>query len=184
MSYEQEELFKKICPMKSVLGREFLALQSERNKQRESFGSSADKMGHDTGPYRRSDMALNRFLDEMIPRILDVEEKLKEAKPKIEIAEHRAQDNKHGIVIDRRSEQIIWTRFAIEQYRLLIPKKSRKKLKAYHPGLWNDLGQAWTAFRNEIKRWQFGGQPFDGSQAMHTMLKFQVKTRLLVAAND
>ena len=183
---EDEIKFAKLVPLKSVLGREFLALQTERDKQKLAFESAPNKMDVDTTAYRRAEIALEKFLEAMLPPVMATLLKLENARERLEIAEAKAQNNEygHGIVLDRRSMQIIWTRFAIERYRLALPKKERKRLKAYHPGLWHDLGTAWLAFRKEIKRWQFGGQPYDGSQAMHSMIAFQVKARLLASAND
>jgi hypothetical protein len=184
MTEPQEKQFEHICPMKSALGREFLALQSNRNKCRQEFESSPDKMAADTLVYRRAEIALGRFLDDMIPKIIACQSKLEDSRENLEIAEEKAQRNTHGIVLDRRSEQIIWTRFAIERYHLAIPKSDRKMFKRYHPQLWKELGEAWQTFRSEIKRWQEGRQPYDGSQAMHNMIAFQLKARLLACAND
>jgi hypothetical protein len=186
MSEEQEKHFEHICPLKSALGREFLALQSYRNKCRQEFESSPDKMAADTLAYRRSEIALGRFLDDFIPVVMKYLEDMKTGKIGLDRAEYAAKNPMWGreLKIDRRSEQIIWTRFAIERYRIAIPKKDRKKLRMYHPQLWKELGEAWQTFRAEIKRWQSGRQPFDGSQAMHEMLAFQMKARLLASAND
>jgi hypothetical protein len=182
---EQETLFEKMVPMKSVLGREFLSLQSERDKQKAAFEASKDPLAVDTQPYRRAGIALEKFLESTLPLVMAAQLKLQEAKEGLETAEEKAQrNNSHGIVLDRRSIQIIWTRFALERYRAVLPKTERKKLKAFHPGLYQDIGQAFKKFRFEIKRWQYGGQPFDGSQAMHSMIAFQLKARLLGAAND
>jgi len=183
---ERETKFLKLVPMKSVLGREFLALQAERDKQKTSFESAEDKMAADTTPYRRSELALEKFLEVTLPLVMAAHMKLDESLPRLEVAQQKAQMGfeKHSIRINRRDEMIIWTRFAIERYRELLPKKSRKQLKAYHPGLWHDIGIAWKEFRQEIKRWQYGGQPYDGSQAMHTMIAFQLKCRYLGVAND
>jgi hypothetical protein len=185
MSEEQELQFAKLAPQKSVLGREFLALVAERDKQKLLFESAPDKMDYDTTPYRRAGIALGRFLDDMIPLVIKHAYKVEDARTTLERAEAKAQyTDYHGIKLDRRSHQIIWTRFAIERYRLAIAKKDRKKFKMYHPQLWRELGEAWQEFRREIKRWQFGGMPYDGSQAMHSMISFQVKARLLASAND
>lgn len=186
MSEQQEKQFEHVCPLKSALGREFLALQSERNKHRQTFEASPDKMAADTLAYRRSEIAMGRFLDDMIPLVMEYQEKMKTVKIGMERAEYAAKNPMWGseLKIDRRSEQIIWTRFAIERYRLAVPKKDRRLYKRCHPKLWQELGQAWAAFRSEIKRWQQGRQPYDGSQAMHTMIAFQMKARLLAASND
>lgn len=183
---DQERHFERLIPMRSALGREFLALQSERNKQRMKFESATDKLAYDTIPYRRSEIALGRFLDDMIPLVSKHLEKMKTAQVGMDRAE---EDAKYplfglGIRIDRRSEQIIWTRFAIERYRAVIAPDYRKKYKMYHPALWSDLRSAWREFRKQIKRWQFGGQPFDGSQAMHSMIAFQLKARLIASCDD
>lgn len=186
MSIEQEKQFGNLVPSKSALGREFLALQAERDKQKLLFESDPNHMACDTLSYRRAEIALARFLDDMFPLVVRYANKVEEARTRIELAEAKAQyaDYGHGIHLDRRSHQIIWTRFAIERYRFAIQKKDRKRFKMYHPILWKELGAAWQEFRHEIKRWQFSGMPFDGSQAMHSMISFQVKARLLASAND
>lgn len=186
MSEEQEKYFEKLVPMKSPLGREFLALQTERNKQRDIFGACADKMAADTMPYRHSEIALGRFLDDMIPLITKHNQILAPAKAGLFMAEHDAKNPLFGpkLRIDRRSERIIWTRFLIERYRQFVTKEKLKMVRRYHPHLWHDLRQAWREFRKEILIWQSGHQPYDGSQAMHLMLAVQVKARLLASAND
>lgn len=185
MCEEQEKIFERIAPLQSVMGREFLALQTARNKEKNKFEESKDKMGFDTQPYRRSEIALGRFLNDMIPRVLAAREKLEDARESLEIFEEKAQrNNYHGIIVDRKSAVIIWTRFAIEKYRTLLPKKSRKQLKMYHPGLWKELGQSWKEFRSEIRQWRYGGQPYDGSAAMHKMIAFQMKCLSLAVSND
>jgi hypothetical protein len=183
---EQEKHFEHLIPMKSALGREFLALQAERDKHRRIFEIEPHKMSADTLSYRRSEIALGRFLDDMIPLVMDYLEKLKTAGPGLARAEESAYQPMWGkpLHIDRGSEIIIWTRFAIERYRATLPAVLRKKARAYHPVLWKELGCAWKEFRKEIRDWKNGRQPFDGSQAMHLMIAFQVKVRLLACAND
>lgn len=186
MSQDQEKYFERLVPLKSALGREFLALQAERDKQKMIFESSPNKMAADTLAYRRSEIALGRFLDDMIALVTKHQEKLAPAKLGLAMAEEDAKNPLFGppLHIDRRSERIIWTRFAIERYRIALPQKDWKFMKACHPGLWSELRQAWRDFRNEIRIWQRGHQPFDGSQAMHTMIAFQIRARLLACAND
>lgn len=183
---DQEKEFEKLVPLKSILGREYEALKTERHKQKSLFEESLDKMAYDTAPYRRANISLGRFLGDMLSLLHKTLPKIILAKTALEVAEAKAQNNEygHGIELHRRSHQIIWTRFAIERYRLAIPKKERKRFKIYHPELWRELGQAWMDFRREIKRWQFSRIPYDGSQAMHLMIAFQVKARLLASAND
>ena len=186
MSIEQEKQFEHLVPMKSVLGREFLALQAERDKCKLEFEASPDKMAADTLAYRRSEIALARFLDDMLKRILETKPRLDDARERLEIAEAKAQNNSHGhgINLDRRSMVIIWTRFAIDRYRLHVSKDTRKQVKQWHPELWKELGNRWMEFRKQLKKWQFGGQPFDGSQAMHSMIAFFTQAHQIKASND
>ena len=186
MSIEQEKYFEHLVPLKSPLGREFLALQFERDKQRKIFESSPEKMAADTLAYRRSEIALGRFLDDMIALLNKHQEKLSLAKEGLDRAEYDAKNPLWGpqLTIDRRSQRIIWTRFVIERYRQFVTPEILKMVRRYHPHLWHELRQAWREFRKEIMIWQSGHQPYDGSQAMHLMLDVQVKARILASAND
>lgn len=180
MSEIEEKKFEKMIPMQSVLGREFLALQANRDRERIKFESSHDKMGINTHPYRAAEIALSNFLITMIPLIEKSKESLAGAESRIEVFEDKAKEEMR---IDRRSQRIIWTRFTLDRYRE-IAKPVKKKIRMYHPGLWVDMISAWRDFKKEIKRWEFGGMPYDGSQAMNSMIDFQIKCRLVGAAND
>lgn len=182
MTEYQEKEFEKIVPLRSLIGREFLALQVERDKQKLLFESSNNKMGYDTQPYRRSEIALGRFLDDMLPRVIDNKPALTRAAEGLARAEANL---KNKCLMDRKSEQIIWTRFAIERLRLKLPSKSvLKKIHSYHPSLCRNVKESWKEFQSELRIWKNGGQPFDGSQAMHLMFAFLMKAGLMVSAND
>lgn len=166
----EEKIFQHLVPLWSALGREFAMLRSERNHHRMAFETAKDKMAFDTSALRCSEIALSRFLSDMIPMV----------------QQHKIQQEKvfkSTSQVERRSERIIWTRHAIESYKSMVPKGDKRKLKMYHPSLWQEVGRAWKEFKDEIKRWQGGQQPFDGSQAMSKMMFFQVKVRLLASAN-
>jgi len=62
---DREKQFEKWVPMKSCLGREFLALQVLRDEERRRFESEKDKMGADTLAYRRSEIALDISLNKI-----------------------------------------------------------------------------------------------------------------------
>lgn len=166
--------------MRSVLGREFLALQSERNKQKQLFESAPQKMAADTLSYRRAEIALGRFLDDMIPRITKANFSLLRTQSRLDLTESKAKDK---IQMSRQDAKIIWHNFATERYQILVdPYKAT--FKKYHPSLLQELDNKWNVFEKELDRWVFGGQPFDGSQAMSTMIDFQIQCRLLAAHND
>lgn len=183
MSQEQEKYFEKLVPLRSLIGREFLALQSERNKQRQIFESSPQKMSADTLSYRRSEIALGRFLDDMIRAVEKADFSLLGTKEKLEIAEAKAQGDVHGIVLKRKEIKTIWRNFAVERYQLFA-EPLKQTFKKYHPSLWRELDEAFKKFELELDRWVFGHQPFDGSQAMSNMIEFQVKCRLIASHND
>lgn len=182
---EIEKEFEKLVPLQSLLGREFLGLQSARNKEKQMFESANNKMGFNTQAYRLTEMALRKFLEDWYWRVLAAKEKLEGARERLENAEQKVQNNAfgHGITLDRRDIQKIWVRFALERYRLFA-KPLKKTYRRYHPGMWKDLLACWKEFNREIKKWMFGGQPFDGSQAMSNMIAFQVKCRLIASIND
>ena len=184
MPNEQEKQFEHLVPFKSVLGREFLALQAERNKQRSFFESAKDKMDFDTTPYRRSEIALGRFLDDMIPLVIKGQAVLAESGDRLSVAEEKILYSPiWGIKADRRSLRVIWMNFAFERVSLALPKP-RRQFRIYHPVLWHTLVSLCKKFRDESRRWTYGGQPFDGSRAMHAMIDFQLQARLLGSVND
>ena len=183
MSIKQEKEFERLVPMRSVLGAEFLGLQKELNKQRTAFESCKDRMGYDTISYRRAEITLGRFLDDFIPLIHKANAVLAPSKERLEIAEAKLQNKDRGIVLTRKMTKRIWIVFALERYRLFA-KPLKKEFKKYHPGMWKDLLVAWSVFRKEVNRWMYGGQPYDGSQAMAYMIDFQIKCRLMSSIND
>lgn len=183
MSEEQERYFSKLVPMRSLLGREFLTIQAERNKQRQIFQSSPNKMAADTLAYRRAEIALGRFLDDMIPRVEKADVTLLGIQDKLKAIEDKAKDPVRGISLNRQDVKTIWNNFAIERYNFFAhPLKAQ--FKKYHPSAWKELEESKNKFENELNRWVFGGHPFDGSQAMNDMLDFQLKCRLVAAHND
>lgn len=186
MSAETEKQFERTVPLRSVLGNEFLALQKERNHQRKRFEECMDKMAYDTIPYRRSVITLSRFIDEMLPQIIKYTDDMKQSGEGLNRAEMDARNPlwQGPLIMDRRSERIIWTRFAIERYYAALPKTTRSQLRKYHPSLWTDLRSAWKKFRSDIHLWQNARMPYDGSQAMRSMIHFQITARLAASVND
>ena len=180
MSDKEEKYFQQICPMKSCLGREFLTLSAERDKQKSVFESVKNKMDFDTQPYRRSEIAVSVFLTYTLPLIDNYNRKVPlSSHQNLELMTGRSRPS-----IDRQSERIIWVRFAIERYRELIHTEDKKKYRMYHPVLWKELHDSARMFWKEISKWVYGHQPFDGSQAMHSMINFQVAVRSLACANE
>lgn len=180
-----EEQFVQVVPTKSVLGREWEALKKEREKQQRAFESAPDKMDYNTSPYRRANFACDKFLSEMMPRILKAKELLDDrATNALALAESNALHPRHGISFFRKDEKDIWSHYALERLRKNLSRVQRQKFKGYHPDVYSSVAASLRTFRTELVRWKFGGQPFDGSQAMHSMFQFILRLHLLEAAND
>jgi hypothetical protein len=177
----QEAELESLVPTKSVLGREWNALKSERDKQRHAFESAPDKMDYNTLLYRRSNFACQRFISEMLPRIIEAKKSL--GSRAVESLEKHQERNE--IKLDRKDTADIWSHFVLERIRKYISRQDRRRMKSYHPGVYSAVIVNLRSFRKELRRWTYGGsQPFDGSQAMSAMFKAILSLHLLEAAND
>lgn len=180
-----ERIFNELVPLKSTLGREFQWLLKERQSQQQAFEQAADKMVYETSPYRRSVMAVDRFLSEWLPRVQRAVVVM-DAQAKENLLNHEAATLRWEFgmetPVDRRSEARIWQHYALSKYRILRPQI--KRCKIYHPLLVSRILSAWKTFRNETMIWKYGGMPWDGSRAMHAMFDFILNLDLLSSVDD
>ena len=180
----KENDFELLVPEKSCLGYQWHNLKEIRETEKNKFEKCADKMEAETHRYRCSILACDNFVEYYLPLIekanLRADTHAKEA---MEKQAKRAQQSKHGFVIDRRSERIIWIRFAIEQYRSILPHGLRPFI-GYHPALVREIHAEAKKFWKEARVWIHGRSLWDGSPPMGTMFSLIVKCRMLGVAND
>ena len=181
---DQKELnFESVVPEKSVIGREWKVLKAERDKAQALFASLENKMEADTTVYRRSNMAVHAFLEEMLPLVLKAATIDGRAKDTLDLAASKAQYSYHGFKLDRWTEARIWLHHCIDRYRVHLPK-SLQPYRAYHPTLCRQIDVAMRTFWKDLHQWLWLGVPWDGSQAMHSMYAVILKAQLLGHAND
>jgi hypothetical protein len=182
---DREIKLEKIIPEKSVLWRELKQLQKYREIEQKKYEQTADKMGYETSPYRRANMAVEMFVSEWLPKVERAQIQLTE-QAKINLLNHEAAVLRfeYGIKtpVDRRSELRIWQAFLVTRYRDIKP--SMQRAKRYQPNLVENLIVAWKAFRKEGMIWKYGGMPWDGSRAMHAMFSVLLQIRLLASINE
>jgi hypothetical protein len=177
--------FETLVPPRSLLGRELKALLKERDKQEALFDLAIDKMDYETSPLRRANCAIERFIDNWLPR---VQSALVRVEAESLVRFNARQDSvlmwEYGTPtpVDRRSEATIWARHALDRFREVRPAMRRAKM--YHPHVLVELLSAWKVFRHELRLWKYARVPFDGSQAMASMLQFFMRLDLLGAVND
>lgn len=176
------EEFVKLVPMESVLGREFKGLRAHLETRKVEFESARDKMDYDTSAYRRANLALRRFLDEWIPRCQRAVPVLEQrAVERLALLEQQSLHNR--VEWSRRSEARVWQHYALDHYRKNLPSKIRR-VRWYNPNLVHALFKAWRIFRLETRRWKYERIPWDGSRAMHAMIRFIVLIDDLAVSHD
>jgi len=164
--------FDALVPPKSLLGRELKALIKERDRQALAFDSASDKMQYDTSAYRRSSMAIERFLRQWLPRIREANARMADdAASRLAAHQESVLSHNYGITtpVDRRTESRIWMHYTVERYRLIRPSLAR--IRRYNPGVISELLMRLKTFRHELRLWKYARIPFDGSQAMASMIQ-------------
>lgn len=179
--------FDKLVPAESVLGREFLLLKENLAVHKKAFEAAPDKMDYDTSAYRRGNMAIERFLREMLPLVRSASFVVNDrVQQMFDIQQGKMQASaisSRRIDIDRRSEARIWQHYALDCYRQKLPHKMRR-LRWYNPTLVHRLLKSWLNFRKEVRNWKYERMKWDGSRAMHAMFFFIVQVDLLAVSHD
>lgn len=158
-------------PLKSPLGREWVALLKTRDYEKQLFESSTEKMAYNISNYRRANMAVLRFIELWLPRIQKAQDVLT-PRAIFTLEAHQNKILSHdGIYLNRHTIMRIWQRHAIMRYREII-SEGAVVLKRYHPSMLHELQNLWKQFRADLQAWRRMTSPFDGSQACYSMIQF------------
>lgn len=177
--------FEALVPAKSLLGRELKALIIERDTQAGLFEAAAAPLTYDTSPYRRANMSIERFLRYWLPRVLETNLRLADEDTQQErLRATSLLEYEYGtrVPVERRIEARMWAQYALNRYRKAHPKLYR--VRRYNPSLISELLLAWKTFRHEIRLWKYARSPFDGSQAMTSMMQVIVQLDGVNSFND